>query len=41
MSRNEMIRYWMWLVRQGDHEAAYEVACDFYSAWGESIFEYV
>lgn len=41
MTRREMIRQWLWLMNRGDHEAAKEVEYDFYSAWGESIFEYV
>lgn len=40
MSRKEMIRRWRWLVAQGDHEAAKEVAYDFFDAWGESIYDY-
>lgn len=41
MSRKEMIRHWRWLIARGDHEAAKEVEYDFYTIWGESIFEYV
>lgn len=41
MFRKEMIRYWRWLLAQGDLEAAKEVEYDFYDLCGESIFDYV
>lgn len=41
MSRKKMIRYWRWLLAQGDYESAKEVEYDFYDLWGESIFDYV
>lgn len=40
MTRNEMINRWRWLLSRGDHEAAKEVAYDFYEVYGESIYEY-
>ena len=40
MSPKEMVRYWRWLLAQGDLEAAKEVEFDFYDAYGESIFDY-
>ena len=41
MTRNEMIRLWRKLMRYGDTEAAKEIEFDFFSVWGESIFDYV
>lgn len=41
MTRKKMCRYWHWLMRQGDHEAAKEVEYSFYDIWGESIFDYL
>lgn len=41
MTRKKMIDYYMWLLRQGDNEAAKEVEYDFFDLWGESIFDYI
>lgn len=41
MTRKKMIDYYMWLLRQGDNEAAKEVEYSFYDLWGESIFDYI
>lgn len=41
MTRKKMIAYYMWLLNQGDHEAAKEVEYSFYDLWGESIFDYI
>ena len=40
MSPKEMVRYWRWLLAQGDLESAKEVEYDFFDAYGESIFDY-
>jgi hypothetical protein len=41
MTRKEMVKYWNWLIRQGDNEAAKEVEYSFFDLWGESIFDYI
>lgn len=41
MTQKKMVRYWLWLMNHGDHEAAKEVEYTFFDLWGESIFEYV
>jgi hypothetical protein len=41
MTRKKMIAYYMWLLRNGDNEAAKEVEYSFFDLWGESIFDYI
>lgn len=41
VTRKKMIAYYLWLLNQGDHEAAKEVEYDFFDLWGESIFDYI
>jgi hypothetical protein len=41
MTRKKMIAYYMWLLSQGDNEAAKEVEYSFFDLWGESIFDYI